>query len=131
MCRAFVLARRDVFDEPGDADGMHEDGRGGTCLELLSCNDPHVDPMECSNQLKNMIINMIIKIVIFDFFTQVPGQTAILAGFAAFFYADSCRRYVKISFLSPFQDHFFSQKSSSTSTSMSVSYTHLTLPTKA
>ena len=76
-------------------------------------------PMECSNQLKNMMINMIIKIVIFDIFTQVPGQTAILAGFAAFFYADSCRRYVKSSFLSPFQDHFcFPQKSSSTSTSM-------------
>ena len=62
--------------------------------------------MECSNQLKNMMINMIIKIVIFDNFTQVPGQTAILAGFAAFFYADSCRRYVKSSFLSPFHDHF-------------------------
>ena len=62
--------------------------------------------MECSNQLKNMMINMIIKIVIFDIFTQVPGQTAILAGFAAFFYADSCRRYVKSSFLSPFYDHF-------------------------
>ena len=63
-------------------------------------------PMECSNQLKNMMINMIIKIVIFDIFTQVPGQTTILAGFAAFFYADSCRRYVKSSFLSPFHDHF-------------------------
>ena len=74
--------------------------------------------MECSNQLKNMMINMIIKIVIFDIFTQVPGQTAILAGFVAFFYADSCRRYVKSSFLSPFQDHFcFPQKSLSTSTS--------------
>ena len=66
-----------------------------------------------------MMINMIIKIVIFDIFTQVPGQTTILAGFAAFFYADSCRRYVKSSFLSPFQDHFcFPQKSLSTSTSM-------------
>ena len=69
--------------------------------------------MECSNQLENMMINMIIKIAIFDIFTQVPAQTAILAGFAAFFYADSCRRYVKSSFLSPFQDHFcFSQKKS-------------------
>ena len=78
-----------------------------------------MEQMECSNQLENMMINMIIKIVIFDIFTQVPGQTAILAGFAAFFYADSCRRYVKSSFLSPFQDHFcFPQKSLSTSTSM-------------
>ena len=55
----------------------------------------NIFPMECSNQLKNMMINMIIKIVIFDAFSQVPGQTAILAGFAALFYADSCRRYVK------------------------------------
>ena len=77
-----------------------------------------------SNQ-KNILVLVLLrffltwKIVIFDIFTQVPGQTAILAGFAAFFYADSCRRYVKSSFLSPFQDHFcFPQKSSSTSTSM-------------
>ena len=77
------------------------------------------DFLECSNQLKHMMINMIIKIVIFELFTQVPGQTTIIAGFAAFFYADSCRRYVKSSFLSPFQDHFcFPQKNSSTSTSM-------------
>ena len=62
--------------------------------------------MECSNQLKNMMITMIIKIIIFDIFTQVPAQTTILAGFAAFFYADSCRRYVNSYFLSPFYDHF-------------------------
>ena len=55
--------------------------------------------MECSNQLENRMINMMIKIAIFDFFTQVPGQTTILAGFTAFFYADSCRRYVRSSFL--------------------------------
>ena len=53
--------------------------------------------MECSNQLKNMMINMIITIFIFDIFTQVPGQTAMLAGFAAFFYADLCCRYVELS----------------------------------
>ena len=46
------------------------------------------------------------KIVLFDIFTQVPGQTTILAGFAAFFYADLCRRYVESSFLSLFHDHF-------------------------
>ena len=60
--------------------------------------------LEAEGRPANMMIDMIIKIVIFDIFTQVPGQTAILAGFAAFFYADSCRRYVNSSFLSPFHD---------------------------
>ena len=53
--------------------------------------------MDCSNQLENMMINMIIKIVIFDIFTQVQGQATSLAGFASFFHADWCRRYVKSS----------------------------------
>ena len=64
------------------------------------------------NNQKNILVLVLLrfvltwKIVIFDLFTQVPGQTTILAGFAAFFYADSCRRYVNSSFLSPFYDHF-------------------------
>ena len=45
---------------------------------------------------KGKIITDTRKIVLFDLFTQVPGQTTILAGFGSFFYADSCRRYVEI-----------------------------------
>ena len=49
---------------------------------------------------------MAINITIFQFVILSPASATILAGFASFFYADSCRRFVSLLIRSPFRDRF-------------------------
>ena len=52
-------------------------------------------------------VKMATKIAINRLFARSPASATILAGFASFCYADSCRRFVFSLTRSPFCDHFF------------------------
>ena len=63
-------------------------------------------PAECSNQLRNMMIDMIIKIAINDIFNLFRAPGSVRNGFVFKYHRKWWYREVEGSFLSPFHGRF-------------------------